>query len=338
MESPLRSQRIVLAKRPEGAPLSSDFRKEEFTLRELLAGEVLLKVDYLSIDPYMRGRMSEGKSYVPPIELNGLMEGEGIGVVISSKDEHYHAGDVVKGPTGWSEHAILKGSLLKKLDARSGLITLSLGILGMPGMTAYGGLLNIGKPKSGETVVVAAATGPVGSMVGQIAKIKGARTVGIAGGSEKCAFAKNELGFDVVVDHRTTQFRSELEAACPKGIDVYFENVGGAVWDAVLPLLNDHARVPVCGLVSQYNGATKGEMSIEALMRLILTKSITLRGFMCFEFADQSDSFQKDVGEWISQGKIKYREDIIDGGLNQAPIALIGMLEGKNFGKLIVRL
>jgi NADPH-dependent curcumin reductase CurA len=269
--------------------------------------------------------------------LGALMEGEGVGTVLTSKTPEYSQGDIVKGPTGWCTHAVLKGSVLRRLDPSRAPVTTSLGVLGMPGITAYAGLLSIGKPEKNNTVAVAAATGPVGSMVGQLAKIKGARTVGIAGGPEKCAFAKTKLGFDAVVDHRSADFRSELAAACPDGIDVYFENVGGEVWQAVLPLLNNHARVPVCGLISQYNGASGPDDGLSATMRQILTKSVTLRGFICSEFSNQIPQFEKEVGNWIVEGKIKYREDIVDGGISEAPSALIGLLKGKNFGKLIVR-
>jgi NADPH-dependent curcumin reductase CurA len=332
------SNGIVLAKRPHGAPIASDFRMERVLLPAFSDGDVIIRVDYISIDPYMRGRMNEGQSYVPPIAIGGVMQGEGIGTILDSKDTNFLEGDIVKGPMGWMNFVCLKTSQIQKLDPAVASVTTSLGVLGMPGLTAYGGLLNIGRPIAGETVVVAAATGPVGSMVGQIAKIKGSRTIGIAGGPTKCGFAKTELAFDEVIDHHSKDFAAQLAAACPSGIDIYFESVGGAVWQAVLPLLNDHARVPLCGLVSEYNGAIPFEDSLSATMRQILTKSINIRGFICSEFAGQFAQFHKEVLGWISEGKIKYLEDIVEGGLEKAPAALIGLLQGKNFGKLIVHL
>ena len=218
-------------------------------------------------------------------------------------------------------------------------MTTGLGVLGMPGFTAYGGLRVIGKPKRGETVVVAAASGPVGSLVGQLARIGGARAVGIAGGPEKCAYVKDELRFDAAIDHRAADFTDQLAAACPNGIDVYFENVGGAIWQAVLPLLNKFARIPVCGLIAQYNGVGKGDGTdrLAATMREILSKSLTVRGFLNYEFAaEHYPAFLREVGAGIADGRIRYREDFVD-GLENAPEAFIGMLEGRNFGKLIVR-
>ena len=241
--------------------------------------------------------------------------------------------------TGWRTHALSDRADLRKLDPAVAPVTTGLGVLGMPGFTAYGGLRVIGKPQPGETVVVAAASGPVGSLVGQLAKIAGARAVGIAGGPEKCAYVKDELGFDAAVDHRAADFAAKLAAACPDGIDVYFENVGGAVWQAVLPLLNQFARVPVSGLVAQYNDAGQGDGTdrLPATMREILFKSLTVRGFINYDFAaEHYPAFLREVGAGIADGRIRYREDFVD-GLEKAPEAFIGMLEGRNFGKLIVR-
>jgi len=228
---------------------------------------------------------------------------------------------------------------LRKVDPSLGPVSAAAGVLGMPGMTAYTGLLDIGKPQPGETVVVAAASGPVGSLVGQLAKLAGARAVGIAGGPEKCAYVKDELGFDAAVDHKGADFAANLAAACPDGIDVYFENVGGAVWQAVLPLLNQFARVPVSGLVAQYNDAGQGDRTdrLPATMRAVLFKSLTVRGFINYDFAaDHYAAFLREVGAGIADGRIRYREDFVD-GLEKAPEAFIGMLQGRNFGKLIVR-
>src|SRR5437773_3606353 len=245
-----RARQIVLAARPQGKPQLTDFRLEEAAIPTPSAGQVLLRVNYLSLDPYMRGRMDDRKSYAEPVPLGGVMQGESVAMVIASKHPNYLEGDIVLAHTGWRTHALSDRSDLRKLDPAVAPVTTGLGALGMPGFTAYAGLRVIGKPKRNETVVVAAASGPVGSLVGQLAKLAGARAVGIAGGPEKCAYVKDELGFDAAVDHKGADFAANLAAACPDGIDVYFENVGGAVWQAVLPLLNNFARVPVSGLVA----------------------------------------------------------------------------------------
>jgi NADPH-dependent curcumin reductase len=334
-----KARQIVLAARPQGRPKLSDFRLEETSIPTPSEGQILLKVQYLSLDPYMRGRMDERKSYAEPVPLGGVMQGESVATVIDSKHPNYSEGDIVLARTGWRTHALSDRADLRKLDPAVAPVTTGLGVLGMPGFTAYGGMRVIGKPKPGETVVVAAASGPVGSLVGQLAKINGARAVGIAGGPQKCAYVKDELRFDAAIDHRTADFPSQLAAACPNGIDVYFENVGGAVWQAVLPLLNNFARVPVSGLVAQYNGVGKGDGTdqLPATMRAILSKSLTVRGFLNYEFAaEYYPAFLREVGAGIADGRIRYREDFVD-GLENAPEALIGMLEGRNFGKLIVR-
>jgi NADPH-dependent curcumin reductase len=334
-----KARQIVLAARPHGRPKLSDFRLEEFEVPTPSAGQILLRVQYLSLDPYMRGRMDERKSYAEPVPLGGVMQGESVATVIASKHPKYSEGDIVLAQTGWRTHALSDRADLRKLDPAVAPVTTGLGVLGMPGFTAYGGLRVIGKPQTGETVVVAAASGPVGSLVGQLAKIYGARAVGIAGGAEKCAYVKDELRFDAAIDHRAADFPSQLAAACPNGIDVYFENVGGAIWQAVLPLLNKFARVPICGLIAQYNGVAKGDGTdrLPATMREILSKSLTVRGFINYEFAEQHYAeFLREVGAGVAAGRIRYREDFVD-GLENAPEAFIGMLEGRNFGKLIVR-
>src|SRR5262249_15271882 len=314
--SELKARQIVLAARPQGRPKPSDFRLEETAIPSPSAGQILLQVQYLSLDPYMRGRMDERKSYATPVPLGGVMQGESVAVVIASKNSVYLEGDVVLAQTGWRTHALSDRADLRKLDPTVAPVTTGLGVLGMPGFTAYAGLRVIGKPKSGETVVVAAASGPVGSLVGQLARIGGARAVGIAGGPEKCAYVKDELRFDAAIDHRAADFPSQLAAACPNGIDLYFENVGGAVWQAVLPLLNKFARVPVSGLVAQYNGVGKGDGTdrLPATMREILSKSLTLRGFLNYEFAaEYYPAFLHEVGAGIADGRIRYREDYVDG-------------------------
>ena len=335
-----KARQIVLAARPQGRPKPSDFRLEETAIPMPSAGQVLLRVQYLSLDPYMRGRMDDRKSYAKPVPVGGVMEGESVALVIASKHAAYAEGEIVLARTGWCTHALSDRADLRKLDPSVAPITTGLGVLGMPGFTAYAGLRVIGKPKPGETVVVAAASGPVGSLVGQLARIGGARAIGIAGGPEKCAYVMDELRFDAAMYHRAADFPTQLAAVCPNGIDVYFENVGGAIWQAVLPLLNKFARVPVCGLIAQYNGVEKGAGTTDRLpatMREVLSKSLTLRGFINYEFAaEYYPSFLREVGAGIADGRIRYREDFVD-GLERAPEAFIGMLEGRNFGKLIVR-
>ena len=331
--------RIVLASRPSGTPVAGNFRLEQEPVRDLAEGEVLLQILYLSLDPYMRGRMDDAKSYAKPVDIGGVMEGGTVARVARSRNTGFNPGDIVLSHSGWQSYAISDGTALRKLDPDAAPITTALGILGMTGFTAYAGLRNIGKPKAGETLVVAAASGAVGSAVGQMAKIFGARVVGIAGGAEKCDYIREELGFDVAIDHRSSDFPAQLAAACPKGIDVYFENVGGHVWSAVFPLLNDFARVPVCGLIAHYNegsSASSGQDQLPAVMRAILRQSLTIRGFIQREFVDQRPDFYREAGAWISEGRLKYKEDIVD-GLENAPEAFFGLLEGKNFGKLIVR-
>ena len=332
------NRKIVLASRPEGAPQPSNFRLEQSPAPEPRDGQVLLHTLWLSLDPYMRGRMSAARSYAKPVEVGEPMVGGTVNEVAASKHPDFKPGDIVLGYAGWQDYAVSDGAGLRKLDPRRAPISTALGVLGMPGMTAYTGLLTIGQPKPGETVVAAAATGPVGSLVGQIAKIKGCRTVGIAGGQDKCRYLVDEFGFDAAVDHRSKNFPEELRRACPKGIDVYFENVGGAVWDAVFPLLNDFARIPVCGLIAQYNMTELpgGPDRTPQLFRQVLTKRLTIRGFIVSDFASQAEAFARDVSAWLQQGKIKYKEDVVE-GLENAPQAFVGLLQGKNFGKLLVR-
>jgi NADPH-dependent curcumin reductase len=332
-------RQIVLASRPKGLPTPENFRLAEVPMPAMPRGGLLLRVLYLSLDPYMRGRMDDRKSYAKPVGIGEVMSGESVCEVVASDRPGYAAGDIVLAPTGWRTHAASDGAALRKLDPALAPITTGLGVLGMPGFTAYAGLNLIGKPQPGETVVVAAASGPVGSLVGQLAKMAGARAVGIAGGPEKCRYVAEELRFDGAIDHRAPDFAEKLAAACPKGIDVYFENVGGAVWQAVLPLLNTFARVPVCGLIAQYSaaGQTAGPNLLPATMREVLSRSLTLRGFIYYEFAaDHYPTFLRTVSAAIADGRIRYREDITE-GLENAPAAFIGMLEGRNFGKALVR-
>jgi hypothetical protein len=331
------AKRVVLASRPVGEPKLSDFRIEEFATPVPGEGEVLLRTIWLSLDPYMRGRMSDGPSYAQPVPVGGVMEAGTVAEVVASHHPNFAKGDFVLSRSGWQTYALSDGTGLRKIDPTLGPISTAVGVLGMPGMTAYTGLLDIGEPKEGETVVVAAASGAVGSAVGQIAKIKGARAVGIAGGKDKCDYVKTELGFDDCIDHRDPDFAAKLKAACPKGIDVYFENVGGAVFEAVFPLLNGFARIPVCGLIAHYNDTESvAPKWAGAMMRNVLTKRLLIRGFIVSDFAKRQPDFLRDMSTWLREGKIKHREFVTE-GLASAPEAFIGLLKGANFGKQLVR-
>ncbi len=332
-------RQIVLASRPNGPPVPENFRLEEAPMPALPPGGLLLRVLYLSLDPYMRGRIDDRKSYARSVGIGEVITGESVCEVLESDRPGYAAGDIVLAHTGWRTHAAWDGPATRKLNPALAPITTGLGVLGMPGFTAYAGLHVIGKPKPGETVVVAAASGPVGSLVGQLAKMAGAKAIGIAGGADKCRYVIEDLRFDDCIDHRAPDFAAKLAAVCPKGIDVYFENVGGAIWQAVLPLLNTYARVPVCGLISQYSaaGPPGGPNLLPETMRTVLTKSLTLRGFINTEFvAEHYADFLNAVGGGIADVRIRYREDITE-GFENAPAAFMGLLQGKNFGKALVR-
>jgi NADPH-dependent curcumin reductase CurA len=330
---------IVLASRPDGPPSPAHFRLEESAVPVPAQGEVLLRTVYLSLDPYMRGRMSDAPSYAPHVELGAAMVGQTVSRVVDSRHPDYKPGDWVLAGGGWQDYAVLDGGSLRRLGDAPANPSHALGVAGMPGFTAYIGLLDIGQPKRGETLVVAAATGPVGATVGQIAKREGCRVVGIAGGAEKCRHAVEVLGFDVCLDHRAEDLAGQLAAACPKGIDIYFENVGGKVFDAVLPLLNVAARVPVIGLIAQYNaGGASGPDRLPGLMGAVLRKRLKIQGLIIFDYYNtpRYDDFQRDVPAWLADGTLKYTEDVVD-GLENAPSAFIGMLQGRNFGKLVIR-
>ena len=333
------NHRIVLRSRPVGAPKPENFQLVETPVPIPSDGQVLLRTLYLSLDPYMRGRMNDGPSYVPPVAIGDVMTGGTIARVEESRHPDFAAGELVSGFNGWQQYALSDGKGLVKISGDLARPSLALGVLGMPGFTAYAGLLEIGQPKPGETVVVAAASGAVGSAVGQIAKLKGCRVIGIAGGDKKCRYVADELGFDACIDHRDASFTENLAAACSSGIDVYFENVGGAVFEAVLPLLNQFARVPVCGMIASYNdmGVPAGPDRLGKLMRAVLVKRLKIQGFIVFDFyGPRFDAFSSDMGAWLKAGKIKYREDVVQ-GLENAPQAFIGLLEGRNFGKLVVQ-
>ncbi|PKF50352.1 NADP-dependent oxidoreductase [Enterovibrio nigricans] len=339
MSALIENTRIVLASRPVGAPVTDNFRVETQSVPTLKEGEVLLRTIYLSLDPYMRGRMNDAKSYADPVELDDVMVGATVCQVEDSLNADLEIGEWVLAYTGWQSFAVSNGEGLLKLGKQPSHPSFALGIMGMPGFTAYMGLLDIGQPKEGDTVVVAAATGPVGATVGQIAKLKGCNVVGVAGGEEKCRYAVETLGFDICIDHKADDFAEQLTAACSKGIDVYYENVGGKVFDAVMPLLNTGARVPVCGLISQYNATElpAGPDRMSLLMATLLIKRIKMQGFIIFDdYAHRYDEFAQDMSAWLAKGQIQYKEQIVD-GLASAPEAFIGLLEGKNFGKLVVK-
>lgn len=333
------NRRVVLASRPMGEPTADNFRFETVDIPTPKEGEMLLRSTYLSLDPYMRGRMNDAKSYAEPVALNETMVGATVCEVVASENNDYAVGEWVLAYTGWQDYGISNGEGLIKLGKEPSNPSYALGILGMPGFTAYMGLLDIGQPKEGDTLVVAAATGPVGATVGQIGKLKGCYVVGVAGGAEKCKYAEEALGFDKCLDHYAPDFAEQLAAACDKGIDVYFENVGGKVFDAVLPLLNTGARVPLCGLVSQYNATSlpDGPDRMAMLMGTLLVKRIKMQGFIIFDdYAHRYNEFFQEMSAWLMAGKIKYREHQVD-GLENASSAFTGMLKGENFGKLLIK-
>ncbi|WP_054004951.1 NADP-dependent oxidoreductase [Cypionkella psychrotolerans] len=332
-------RQIVLAERPKGEPTEKTLRLIEAELPLAGAHQMLLRTEFLSLDPYMRGRMSDAPSYAAPVEVGGVMVGGTVARVVTSQIQGFKPGDWVLSFNGWQDYAVSDGQGVTNLGQSPQHPSWALGIMGMPGFTAWAGLTQIGAPKAGETIVVAAATGPVGATVGQIGKLLGCRVVGVAGGAEKCAYAVSELGFDHCIDHKAPDFAEQLKAACSEGIDVYFENVGGKVLDAVIPLLNPNARMPVCGLVSQYNATDlpAGPDRMNWLMGQILRKKIKVQGFIIFDdFGHLYPEFAKEMSAWIESGKIKYREEIID-GLENAPKAFIGLLKGENFGKRVIR-
>ncbi len=337
--------RIVLASRPDGAPTPDNFRLEKDQVPTPGDGEFLAKVIWLSLDPYMRGRMDESKSYAAAVPIDGVMEGGTVAQVIQSNNPKFAVGDLVESRFGWQTHAVSDGVGIRKLDPSVAPISTAVGVLGMPGITAYVGLNTHAQPKSGETLVVGAATGAVGSLVGQLAKAQGLRVVGVAGGADKCVFAVEELGFDTCIDHRSapdaSALRKELASACPDGVDIYFENVGGKTLDAVIPLMNVFGRISICGMISWYNAgglgmsATDGPNLLPRVWRTLLVNRINVRGYIITDHYDQFPQFIRDVAPLVADGTIKYRETIAD-GLASAPQAFIDMLGGGNFGKQLV--
>jgi NADPH-dependent curcumin reductase len=327
------NRQILLKSRPEGAPSAANFEAVDAPMPPLPERGVLRRTLFLSLDPYMRGRMSDAPSYAPPVEVGAPMCGHTVSEVIESTHPAFRAGDVVLGYDGWQQYGASEGKELRTLDPGVPVST-ALGVLGMPGLTAYVGLIDIGQPKPGETVVVSAASGAVGSVVGQLAKVKGCRAVGIAGSADKCRYVVDDLGFDACINYKTEDLKDALRTACPDRIDIYFENVGGAVLQAVMKGLNRGARIPLCGLVAEYNAAEKP--SGPNWLPLLVNRA-TVRGFIISDHADRGPAFLQEVVPLVKSGRIKYREDVVH-GLDNAPAAFIGLLDGKNFGKLIVKI
>lgn len=331
---PERNRQILLKRRPNGLPVPADFEIADVALPEPGEGEVLLRGIYLSLDPYMRGRISGVRSYARPTEIGDVIEGRVVGQVVRSRDPGFREGDYASGGYGWQLYSAVPAGGLLKLDPAEAPISTALGILGMPGMTAYIGLSDIGQPKAGETVVVSAASGAVGAVAGQLAKRQRARVVGIAGGADKCRYVETELGFDSCIDHRSPGLGAALERACPNGIDVYFENVGGAVQQAVFPLLNDFGRMVMCGMIAEYNDTSpRPGPNLGAVVR----KRLKIQGFIVSDQRHRQAEFRTTAAPLVRSGQLKYREDIVD-GLERAPEAFIGLLQGRNFGKLLVKL
>ncbi len=329
------NRKFTLAARPVGMPKESDFKLVEEPVPELAEGELLAKSLYLSVDPYMRGRMNDVKSYAPPVAIGGTMVGGVVGEVIESKNEKFAVGDTVQGEFGWQEYTVTNGKGVRKVDPKIAPISTAVGVLGMPGLTAYFGLLQIGQPKEGETVVISGAAGAVGSIVGQIAKIKGCRVVGIAGTDDKVKWLIDELGFDAAFNYKTVEdYGAKLQELCPQGIDVYFDNVGGEITDAVFPLLNSHARLAICGQIAHYNSGRQ-EQGPRWLWSLIV-KQARVEGFLVFQFADKFPQGITQMAEWIKDGRLTFKEDIVEGFENM-PKAFIGMLSGNNTGKRLVK-
>jgi NADPH-dependent curcumin reductase CurA len=328
------NRKVLLASRPQGAVTEQNFRIVDAPMPQPADGEVLVRNEWLSLDPYMRGRMSDAKSYVPPAQLDEVMVGQTVGEVVDSRNPRLSVGDKVLTQLGWQSHGVANGADVTKVDARHVPASYYLGVLGMPGFTAWFGLFEIGQPKAGETIVVSAGSGAVGSVVGQLAKIRGCRAVGIAGGRAKCDHVVHDLGFDACVDHRAGNLYDDLRAACPNGIDVDFENVGGAVLDTALRLMNRHSRIVLCGLVAEYSA--KEPYGYQRL-RSVLVNRIRMQGMIVFDWKDRYGEALAGLTAYVADGRLKYRESIVE-GLDNAPRALIGLLKGENFGKQLVKI
>ena len=330
---PPANRQVILKRRPVGEPKETDFELRESPVPAPADGQALCRTVWLSLDPYMRGRMSEGPSYAAPVPLGGVMCGGTVSRVEESKNPALSPGDFVLGYDGWQEWAVADAAGLRKLDPEAAPLSYALGVLGMPGMTAYVALLDVGRPKEGETVVVSAAAGAVGSVAGQIAKLRGCRAVGVAGSDAKCEYVTKELGFDACINYKTQPVRRALKKACPDGIDVYLEGVGGPVFEAVLQNLAQGARIALVGLISQYNAT---EWPTGPGLMPILVKRATIQGMIVSDHPDRQADFLRDVGDWLREGKIQYRETVVE-GLENAPRAFIGLFHGENTGKLLVK-
>jgi len=327
------NRRVLLRSRPAGKPSADNFDIRDASVPPLKDGEVLRRTIYLSLDPYMRGRMSDAPSYAQPVAVGDAMCGHTVSQVVESKNANFREGDFVTGYDGWQAYAISNGGDLRKLDPHAAPLSTAIGVLGMPGLTAFVGLIDIGRPAAGETVVVAAASGAVGSVVGQLAKVRGCRAIGVAGSDDKCRYVVDELGFDACINYKHASLFDELNAACPNRIDIYFENVGGAVQAAVFRLLNRGARIPLCGLIAEYSATAPPPGP--SLLPILISRAV-IQGFIVSDHADRAPAFFQEVAPLVRSGRIKYREDIAD-GLDAAPNAFIGLLEGRNFGKALVR-
>ncbi|OEH93358.1 NADP-dependent oxidoreductase [Bacillus solimangrovi] len=331
------NKELHLTNRPVDMPTLEDFRIVEKSISELKENEVLVKTLYLSVDPYMRGRMSDAKSYIEPFQLNEKISGGAVGEVIESNSDNFKQGDIVAGMLGWSEYNVVNGHALNKINPELAPVTTSLGILGMPGLTAYFGLLDIGQPKEGETVVISGAAGAVGSIVGQIAKIKGAYVVGIAGSDDKTDYLMNELNFDKAINYKTTpNMKEALQEACPNGVDVYFENVGGEISDAVFTMLNKFARICVCGAISTYNLPSNEDIG-PRIQRTLIKSSVLMKGFVVNDYAERWSEGIKQIAQWLNEGKLTYEETITE-GFENIPDAFLGLFKGSNLGKQLVKI
>jgi NADPH-dependent curcumin reductase CurA len=331
---PSTNHQFRLASRPVGLPTRDNWKYTEEPIATPGEGEVLVKVLYLSLDPAMRGWMNEGKSYIPPVGIGDVMRAGGVGRVLASKDKRFAEGDHVYGTLGIQEYCVAKGTSLTRIDPQVAPLPVYLGTLGMPGMTAYFGLLEVGKPKAGDTVVVSGAAGAVGSVVGQIAKIKGCRVIGIAGGRAKCDYVVNELGFDAAIDYKTENVKDALRTHCPKGIDVYFDNVGGDILDAALTQIARGARIVVCGAISQYNN-TEGVNGPKNYLSLLVNRA-SMTGMVVFDWADRYAEAGREMAGWMAAGKLKSREHVVE-GLQTFPETLLMLFRGENLGKLVLK-
>ena len=328
------SRQWTLVSRPEGYPAMENFALVESPIKDPESNELLIQTMWLSLDPYMRGRMAAARSYAEPVAIGGVMEGTVVGRVVESRAAGFAPGDIVEAPLGWQDLGVVNAQLARKVDASLAPVSTALGVLGMPGLTAYFGLLEVGRVKPGEVVVVSAASGAVGAVVGQIALLMGCTVIGTAGSDEKVAYIVDELGFDAGINYKTQDVEASLRSACPEGVDVYFDNVGGDVTDAVMRQIRYRARVVVCGQISQYN-LERVEFGPRTL-RYLLTNQARMEGFLVFSYADRYEEARARLADWVGDGAIKYKEDVIE-GFENAPQAFVGLMHGANFGKLLIK-